>query len=390
MNLSKVQGMPDNSRANESLLLVDDNSTNLQVLYQTLETTGCKLLVAKNGETALSIAQKAPPDLILLDIMMPGIDGFEVCRRLKADPATANIPVIFLSALTDTKDKVQGLQLGAVDYVSKPFQPEEVIARVNTHLTIHRLKREVEEKKDALEDELEVVSVVQRRLLPKNLPEIEGLKLAVHYETSLYAGGDYYDLVKIADDQWGFLVADAEGHSAPAAVMMAMTCALFRSYQQAPSEPGELLYFLNEHLCKVADPSFVTALYVVYDAGRRTLKIARAGHPLPMIYRSAEKKAIEFNCSGVFPLGIDRYEQVPVTEAQLHPGDRILMYTDGITERFNTDGKTYGEERLLRQLEAGSDLQPQELLTEIMKDVNDFANGRPADDDQALLLGIVE
>ncbi len=390
MNLSKVQGMPDNSRANESLLLVDDNSTNLQVLYQTLETTGCKLLVAKNGETALSIAQKAPPDLILLDIMMPGIDGFEVCRRLKADPATANIPVIFLSALTDTKDKVQGLQLGAVDYVSKPFQPEEVIARVNTHLTIHRLKREVEEKKDALEDDLEVVSVVQRRLLPKNLPEIEGLKLAVHYETSLYAGGDYYDLVKIADDQWGFLVADAEGHSAPAAVMMAMTCALFRSDQQAPSEPGELLYFLNEHLCKVADPSFVTALYVVYDAGRRTLKIARAGHPLPMIYRSAEKKAIEFNCSGVFPLGIDRYEQVPVTEAQLHPGDRILMYTDGITERFNTDGKTYGEERLLRQLEAGSDLQPQELLTEIMKDVNDFANGRPADDDQALLLGIVE
>jgi sigma-B regulation protein RsbU (phosphoserine phosphatase) len=382
--------MSDNNNENEALLLVDDNPTNLQVLYQTLETTGCKLLVAKNGETALAIAQKASPHLILLDIMMPGIDGFEVCRRLKDNPDTANIPVIFLSALTDTKDKVQGLQLGAVDYVSKPFQPDEVIARVNTHLTIHRLKREVEQKKDALEDELEAASDVQRRLLPKNLPEISGLKLAVHYETSLYAGGDYYDIAKIADNQWGFLVADAEGHSAPAAVMMAMTCALFRSYPEPPADPGELLFFLNQHLCKVADPSFVTALYIVYDAAHHRLKIARAGHPPPMIYRSAEKKASEYECGGVFPLGIDPYEQVPVTEAELQPGDRILMYTDGITERFSIDGETYGEERLLRQLESDGNLQPEELLTAIMKDVDDFANGRPADDDQALFLGIVQ
>jgi sigma-B regulation protein RsbU (phosphoserine phosphatase) len=109
-----------------------------------------------------------------------------------------------------------------------------------------------------------------------------------------------------------------------------------------------------------------------------------------MIYRSAEKKAIEYTCSGVFPLGIDPYTQVPVTQAELQPGDRILMYTDGITERFNTDGETYGEDRLLRQLEVGGELQPQELLTAIMQDVNAFANGRPADDDQALLLGIVK
>ncbi|MGD9077919.1 MAG: SpoIIE family protein phosphatase [Desulfobacterales bacterium] len=382
--------MSDNNNENESLLLVDDNPTNLQVLYQTLETTGCKLLVAKNGETALAIAQKASPDLILLDIMMPDIDGFEVCRRLKDNPDTANIPVIFLSALTDTKDKVQGLQLGAVDYVSKPFQPDEVIARVNTHLTIHRLKREVEQKKDALEDELKAASDVQCRLLPKKLPEIAGLKLAAHYETSLYAGGDYYDIAKMADNQWGFLVADAEGHSAPAAVMMAMTCALFRSYPEPPTEPGELIYFLNQHLCKVADPSFVTALYIVYDGERHRLKISRAGHPPPMIYRASEKKAIEYTCGGVFPLGIDSYEQVPVTEAELQPGDRILMYTDGITERFSMDGETYGEGRLLQQLEGSGNIQPEELLTAIMKDVDDFANGRPADDDQALLLAIVE
>jgi len=128
----------------ESILLVDDNPTNLQILYQTLEGLGCKLLIAKSGKAALDIAGKAIPDLILLDIMMPGIDGFEVCRRLKFDAATADIPIVFISALGETKDKIKGLQLGAVDYVSKPFQPEEIIARVETHLTIHRLKREVQ------------------------------------------------------------------------------------------------------------------------------------------------------------------------------------------------------------------------------------------------------
>jgi two-component system sensor histidine kinase ChiS len=129
---------------------VDDNPTNLQLLFETLDGRGYKLLIAKDGNAALSIAGKAQPNLILLDIMMPEIDGYEVCRQLKADPATAAIPVIFLSALTDTKDKVQGLDLGAVDYVTKPFQPDEVIARVSTHLTVYRLKKALDEKNKEL------------------------------------------------------------------------------------------------------------------------------------------------------------------------------------------------------------------------------------------------
>ncbi len=134
----------------ERILLVDDNATNLQVLHETLDGRGYKLLIAKNGESALAITHKAKPSLILLDIMMPGMDGFEVCRRLKADPETEEIPVIFLSALDDTKDKVKGLDLGAVDYVSKPFQAEEVIARVNTHLTISSLRKSLAGKNDEL------------------------------------------------------------------------------------------------------------------------------------------------------------------------------------------------------------------------------------------------
>jgi phosphoserine phosphatase RsbU/P len=383
--------MENINSATESILLVDDNPTNLQVLFQTLEGVGCKLLIAKNGEMALSIAGKALPDLILLDIMMPDIDGYEVCRQLKNNPATSDIPVIFLSALGDTGDKVKGLQLGAVDYITKPFQPDEVIARVNTHLTIHRLKREVENQKDQLEHELEVVSEVQRKLLPKQLPRINGFSLGVHYETSRYAGGDYYDIIELPDNGWGFLIADAEGHSAPAAVLMAMTCALFRAYPGAASDPAAVIRYLNQHLCKVADPSFMTALYAFYDANSHTMRIARAGHPLPMVFRAAEKKAIELTCPGVYPLGIEPYEiEVPVAEARLEQGDRFLVYTDGLTERFNPQGTSYGEDRLLKQLATDSTNDPQGVIQVIMADVEQFAGEHPADDDQALLLGIVQ
>ena len=372
------------------LLIVDDTPENIHILMGTLKGDYA-IVAAINGEKALKLAEADPlPDLILLDIMMPGIDGFEVCRRLKAEPGTRDIPVIFLSALDDTVNKVKGFSLGAVDYISKPFQPEEVIARVNTQLTIHRLSKKVQNQRDQLEHELKVVSEVQRNLLPAQLPEIDRLKLGVYYETSRYAGGDYYDVMNLSDNRWGILVADAEGHGAPAAVMMAMTCALFRASPNFSSEPDAVLSHLNTHLCNVNEASFVTAIYVVYDADKRTIRIARAGHPLPIIYSISKNKAEKFTVKGVSPLGIDPYDRIPVTETRLEPGDRLLLFTDGVSERFNKEGKIYGEDRLLKQLEMDHAREPGEILNGIMEDVERFANGEPAEDDQALLIGIVE
>ncbi len=374
----------------EKIMLVDDNPTNLQVLFQTLEGRGYNLLVAKSGEAALSITRKALPNLILLDIMMPGIDGYEVCRQLKADPATKEIPIIFLSALGDTKDKVQGLDLGAVDYITKPFQPDEVIARVNTHLSIYRLKREVQEQRDELERELQSVAEEQRKLLPNQIPHIDGLKLAIYYETSRYAGGDYYDIIKLPDNQWGFMMADAAGHSTPAAVLVAMACALWRSYPELPTDPAKVMKSINQHLCNLAQNNFITALYAVYDATSQTLRIARAGHPPPLLYRAENKKAVELACEGVWPMAIEPYDDVPITELKLQTGDRLMLYTDGITERFNPQSMCYEVERLCEQFAKDSDDDPKQLLDAVIADVNLFADGLPPQDDQAVLIAIVE
>ncbi len=374
----------------DDILIVDDEVPNLQLLTQLLSEAGYQVRPSTSPRLALKSALAKPPNLILLDVKMPEMDGFELCRRLKSNAATKDIPVIFLSSLRDTGDKVRGLQLGALDYVSKPFQPKEVIARVDTHLTIHRLRREVQNQRDQLEHELEVVSEVQRRLLPKRLPKIEGLNLAVHYETSRYAGGDYYDIIEITDNQWGIMVADAEGHSSPAAVLMAMTCSLLHSYSEPPTDPAKVLTYINRTLCKLAEPSFVTALYAVFDANLRTLRFARAGHPPPMIFRHDENKSLELAGEAIYAMGIQPYDHVPVEETRLGSGDRVLLYTDGVTERFDIEGNIYGGNRLLKLLATDAANNPRQILDTIIEDVQRFAGGRPPDDDQALLLGVLE
>lgn len=136
------------------LLIVDDYTTNIKVLSSLLSGYGFEVLIARDGEDALQKLQRIQPDLILLDILMPGIDGFETCRRIKGQKHTRDIPVIFMSALTDPVDKVKGLTLGAVDYITKPFQQEEVLARVNTHLRLRSLTKQLEEQNAQLQEEI--------------------------------------------------------------------------------------------------------------------------------------------------------------------------------------------------------------------------------------------
>ena len=170
----------------DRILLVDDDVTNLDALRHTLDSSGYRLFVTRNGESAIEVARRVRPLLILLDVVMPGIDGYETCRRLKADPDTREAAVIFLSSLDDPKDKVRGLEAGAVDFVSKPFQREEVVARVNTHLTLQRLRRQLEARNTERARELgvaqELAKEAQRRVegpLLGSSPTIRALRESI-------------------------------------------------------------------------------------------------------------------------------------------------------------------------------------------------------------------
>lgn len=158
---------------NDKVLIVDDTPENISVLYEFLTNNALDVLVALNGETALDIVENEMPSLILLDVMMPDMNGFEVCQRLKANPKFVDIPVIFITALSDVSHKVRGFEMGAVDYVIKPLQQEEVLARINTHLTIRRLQTKLRKQNQELADKKNELQQANQKL--QQLANLDGL-----------------------------------------------------------------------------------------------------------------------------------------------------------------------------------------------------------------------
>jgi sigma-B regulation protein RsbU (phosphoserine phosphatase) len=368
-----------------TILVVDDSATNLQVLVRTLDGTGHRILAARDGAAALDIARRARPDLVLLDVMMPGMDGFEVCRALKASAETRESAVIFLSARGDVSDKVSGLELGAVDYITKPIQREEVIARVATHLSRQHLERAVRQNRDRLDQELASAARMQRLLLPGAMPEHSRVRFAASYATSRHAGGDYYDVLSLGPDRFGIVVADVSGHGAPAAIVMAMIRAVLHTYPGVADDPAQVLHYINRHFQFLWDTAmYATAVYAVLDASRGSIRVASAGHPLPLLVRDKEVSAISVDTS--MCLLWNELGGVPCVDVSLRAGDRIVFYTDGITDRQGGRGEMYDAERLVAALSRTGRGEPAEIVRAIGADLDAFSAGIEADDDQTLVV----
>jgi sigma-B regulation protein RsbU (phosphoserine phosphatase) len=373
-----------------TILVVDDSPTNLQVMVRTLQGTGHRILVARDGPTALEIARRGAPDLVLLDVMMPGIDGFEVCRRLKADPATNKAAVIFLSARGEVSDKVSGLVLGAVDYITKPIQGEEVLARVAAHLSRLHLERALRDSRDRLDKELAGAARMQRLLLPTAMPAHAAVSFAAHYETSRHAGGDYYDIVPLGADRFGLMVADVSGHGAPAAIVMAMIRAVLHTHPGPPNDPPSVLHYINRHFRFLWDTAmYATAVYAVLDAGAGTLRLSSAGHPPPLLLRPGERAQV-LPVETTTCLLWDELRDVPCVEHRVRAGDRLVFYTDGITERQAPLEVMYDPDQFAAALTRIGAAAPAAIVQAIVAELDRFAAGHEPDDDQTLVVAGID
>jgi sigma-B regulation protein RsbU (phosphoserine phosphatase) len=250
------------------------------------------------------------------------------------------------------------------------------------------LSKRLQTASEQANHEIQIVARMQRSLLPEKLPDIPTVDMAVHYQTSSKAGGDYYDVLQLPKGRWGFLMADVSGHGVPAAVLMAITHSLTKTYTGNPWPPGLLLSYLNKHLAAHYTRSFgtfVTACYAIYDPDHGTLTYANAGHPPPRLIRCSDGTRQVLEGRQRLPLGILEQEVYPEDTVSLVPNDQVIFYTDGITEAVDGQNERYGTDRLDQVLsscptEAGA------MVRAVLADIERFTQGTPANDDRTLLV----
>ena len=223
------------------ILIVDDTPINIGMISGALKDS-YKTKVATNGEKALSIATgDEKPDLILLDVMMPVMDGYEVCRRLKVNSDTRDIPVIFLTGQTGTEDETKGFEVGAVDYIHKPFSEAVVKARVHTHLMLREAHAQIARQLVEINRELEMARQIQLSILPRSTPKIQGLEIVARYLPMTSVAGDFYDFIVVDEKHVGILVADVSGHGLPSALIASMLQVALTAQAGYASDPARVL-----------------------------------------------------------------------------------------------------------------------------------------------------
>ena len=369
------------------LLVVDDTPANIRMVACVLGDI-YEIRVATDGPMALALVKTSPvPDLILLDIMMPGMDGYEVCARLKADPETRDTPVIFLTGQIEVADEERGFQVGAVDYIQKPFSEAIIKARVQTHLTLRGVRKQLAQQLRTLRSELETARRVQLSILPQEIPKIEDLEIAARYFPMAALGGDFYDFIVVDEKRIGILVADVSGHGTPAALIASMLKISLAAQIAHASQPAQVLSGLNQTLLGKFRHHYVTAAYVFVNMEERFLRYAGAGHPPLLLVDGANGNSREVLENGLilssFPGAT--YSQV---ELPLATGDWVVLYTDGITEARNPADCEFGLDRLKECLKnrcgSSADELAEQLLGELWRWIEQAA-GDELEDDVTLL-----
>lgn len=366
------------------ILIVDDVKTNIDILVQALRDE-YKLSVAVDGAGALRAIEKTPPDLVLLDIVMPGIDGYEVCRQLRANEATRELPVMFLSALEDVKDKAQGFEVGGNDYLTKPFEVLEVKARVRSLL---KAKAYADAVREAMARDLRIASEIQMGILPADLVgATKGSGLDVHavIEPARQVGGDLYEVLRAADDRVVVALGDVSGKGIPAALFMAVAVTVLRTLARQIVEPDEILRRLNDELAEQNPRGmFVTMQCLVFDLARGTVLCAGAGHHQLAIVSPGKPPRLAGASTGR-PAGLMPFNPIEREALPLGPGDTFVLFSDGVSEAMNNEDDFYGEDRLLAALSATDGMSAADTVRHVLADVRTFVAGAKQSDDITVL-----
>ncbi len=388
-----------------SILVVDDTPANLQVLAGMLKDRGFKVRPVPSGKLALLAAQRDPPDLIMLDINMPEMNGYEVCEHLKADDRLKGIPVIFISALTEPLDKVKAFAIGGVDYITKPFQMEELRARVETHLKLRRLQVELEENNarlamanERMSRDLAAAAKIQKAFLPCAAPGVPGTTFAWCYRPCDELAGDALNIIPLGEGRIGLYILDVSGHGVSSA-LLSVTLSRLLSPPSEPSSilvrdrdvhdrldvtpPAEVAARLNRLFpFDLATEQFATLMYGVLDITTGDFRHVSAGHPGPL-HLPASGPPVILESPG-FPIGLAE-EAYGERSVHLAAGDRLYLYSDGLPDAMDASGEQFGDARLLAAIGRSRSKSLQDAVTDLLAQIDTWRGATSAKDDISIL-----
>lgn len=364
------------------VLVIDDSPIDRLMLTSILQKDGYHTKTAANGADGIQQAKESQPDIILLDVLMPGENGFETCARLKMDPTTNPIPVIFLSSENDKKSRISGLTGGGVDYITKPFETEEVLARLRIHLRIRQAFNALIEQQKS---QLSQLTIAQKAILvqPEEMPEA---KFAVHYRPLHAAGGDFYDVIPLGDGIDGFFSADIGGHDLGAAFITSALKVLLHQNFNSLYTPMEIMILLNSVLRPVLSEGIIlSACCVRLNRRSERLIVVDAGHP-PLLHLDSAGTVSFISAKGDL-LGAFDVPYFESVEVKVNKRDRLFFFSDGLIENYHgkavsrIEGTRYLEESLVARRNLPLPVMVEETARSICE-----LNENPGDD--LLLLGV--
>ena len=352
--MADANSLPD---ASARILVVDDTEANRDLLIRRLQRLGHQTATAEDGRVALEMLAQNSFDLMLLDIMMPGTNGFEVLERVKADDTLKHLPVILISALDDSENMAKGISMGADDYLPKPFNPHILKARVGASLAKKRLHDREQLYAKAMERELAIARNIQSEFLPDHLPVIDGLELAAWLQPARHVAGDFYDTFMLGGEgrRIAVVVADVCDKGVGAALFMAVCRSLLRALSARIVVPGgdpraqalELITSINDYSARTHDRAnmFATLFFGILDADSGNLVYVNGGHEPPLI---TGPRGVRTELAPTGPaVGMLPDLEFDARSEVINPGETLVLYTDGVIDAHDGDGTRFSRRRLL-------------------------------------------
>ena len=375
---------PHNTTVSKNILVIDDSKLNRAIVKNTLLNYNIQVFEAADGLEGLKILQSQRLDLILLDIVMPNLDGFGFLEQCKQYIGDDFIPVILMTGLDDLNSKIKGLTIGADDFLLKPLNQKELIARVQSLLRLKQAHDELYEKNQQIQKELEYAKRLQQFIIPKDFSFISYPSISGRYLPIADIGGDLFDCYKISDSKIGVLIADVTGHGIAAALVMSMAKMTFNIYSYEIFPTQQLMSKINEEMRGLLlDMQYITAFYMLIDIEHHTITFTNAGHTRPLYYRKSTDKIIALDTNGLF-LGIQDESLYEQKSIHYEPGDRCILYTDGITELKDDHNEEFGEVRLAKFLKQHNNTSGS-FCDNLLQTLEHFAPLKERSDDIAFL-----